>query len=129
VAQTAKDKLKKRVDTNNSDADGNKDGYSGLKVDVRKSGKEDAMANRCLPFSISQGLKFIFSNEPANVPSKSQRPTRGNITGSLEGQRNCHENRIISSSQLIAKTRPSPRTSEDVSLILILHFRVISTYL
>lgn len=118
MAQTAKDKLKKSLDKINSDADGIKDGYSGLKVDVRKSGKEETMANRCLPFSFSQGFKFIFSNEPTNVPSKFQRPSKGNITGSLEGQRSCHENRIISSSPLIAKTRPSPRTSEDVSLDL-----------
>jgi hypothetical protein len=124
AAQIAKEKIKKRVDTANSDADGS----SGVKVDERKLGKDETRASRCLPFSILQGLRSIFSNEPVDIQSKSKRPSRGNVTSSLEGERNCHENRIISSSQLISKRNLSPRSSEDVRFVITSYVYVISTY-
>eukprot|EP00596_Hydrurales_sp_CCMP1899_P000367 CAMPEP_0119046274 /NCGR_PEP_ID=MMETSP1177-20130426/45527_1 /TAXON_ID=2985 /ORGANISM="Ochromonas sp, Strain CCMP1899" /LENGTH=938 /DNA_ID=CAMNT_0007019197 /DNA_START=345 /DNA_END=3160 /DNA_ORIENTATION=+ len=107
AAQIAKEKIKRRVDTVNSDVVGS----SGVELDDRKLGKDETRANRCLPFSISQGLRSIFSNESVDIPSKSKM-SRGNVTSSLEGERNCDENRIISSLQLISKRNPSPRSSE-----------------
>jgi hypothetical protein len=115
AAQIAKEKIKRRVDTVNSDVVGS----SGVEVDDRKLGKDETRANRCLPFSISQGLRSIFSNESVDIPSKSKM-SRGNVTSSLEGERNCDENRIISSLQLISKRNPSPRSSEAVRFVMIL---------